>query len=486
MKNNNFLDSLPKSLLNAARGMLEGKKLDPVGKEDADINNDGKVDSTDSYLKNRRKAIAKNMKEEAPVEEAYNETAVNKAIASSNRSGRKIGGKEAKLIHALLKGSSGRKPKWTEAEAQAHKEKVRQMNKEEVELDEEFDAAKIRKKFDRNEDENRHSENAVLIAKHCGSDEDHKEAKDILKQHRNHGSLTGDLMKRRTALYNKLQKTDNYKKIFPNEKVNEDFDPVAFKKSYDAVMNKFGGKYLHTTKDHKGDGGSGYVTGPDFNKKDHVILTVPIGKGVRSKNDNPTKDISVHQDHLTDSWEKAYGKDVKEEVESIEEDGPMYKKTKPTETKVEVDKTIKKPYKTTAPKSTQAITKRDNFSNRNKLRYEEVEQVDEAKEPSPIAGTRLVSKHEGKEGHHAEVRYNKDWNEYSVHHYHNGKHMGEGPVSYHGDGKEGREDATDTAEYTTKNFHVKGGKLMQVKENVEFTEEELNFFKENGFEIEAE
>ena len=33
------------------------KGLDPVGQEDADINNDGKVDGTDGYLKNRRKAI---------------------------------------------------------------------------------------------------------------------------------------------------------------------------------------------------------------------------------------------------------------------------------------------------------------------------------------------------------------------------------------------------------------------------------------------
>lgn len=32
-----------------------GKGLDPVGKEDSDINNDGKVDKTDNYLKNRRK-----------------------------------------------------------------------------------------------------------------------------------------------------------------------------------------------------------------------------------------------------------------------------------------------------------------------------------------------------------------------------------------------------------------------------------------------
>ena len=443
--------------------MMEGNnKLDPVGKEDADVNNDGKVDNTDSYLKNRRKAISKSMKEESDLmeysktpggkvssvvghgykingyrnqnsdkihykvqpmhspddhdqpehpkkfatknaarefaknlrpekdsqtNEAYNETAVNKAIASSNRSGRKIGGKEAKLIHALLKGSSGRKPKWTKDEAEAHKEKVRQMNKEEVELGEEFDATKIRKKFDRNEDENRHSENAVLVAQHCGSDEDHKEAKDILKQHKKHGSLTGDLMKRRSALYDKLKKTDNYKKIFP---------------------------------------------------------------------------------------------EVKEEV--VSEDGPpMYKKEKPTETKVEQDKP--KPYKPMKLKT--PTVKHPSKADGNRLRYEETD-LEEAKKESPIAGTRLVSKHEGKDGHHAEVRYNKDWNEYSVHHYHNGKHMGEGPVSYHGDGKEGREDATDTAEYTTKNFHVKGGKLMQVKESIEFTEEELNFFKENGFEIETE
>ena len=39
------------------------EELDPVGKEDSDINNDGKADKTDKYLANRRKAIAKNIKE---------------------------------------------------------------------------------------------------------------------------------------------------------------------------------------------------------------------------------------------------------------------------------------------------------------------------------------------------------------------------------------------------------------------------------------
>lgn len=48
------------------------KKLDPVGKEDDDVDNDGDVDSSDSYLKNRRKAIGKAMKEEAEqIDEIY-------------------------------------------------------------------------------------------------------------------------------------------------------------------------------------------------------------------------------------------------------------------------------------------------------------------------------------------------------------------------------------------------------------------------------
>ena len=43
---------------------LGGGKLDPVGKEDKDVNNDGKVNKTDSYLMNRRKAIGKAMAKE--------------------------------------------------------------------------------------------------------------------------------------------------------------------------------------------------------------------------------------------------------------------------------------------------------------------------------------------------------------------------------------------------------------------------------------
>lgn len=37
----------------------EEERLDPVGKADADIDNDGDVDDSDEYLKNRRKKIGK-------------------------------------------------------------------------------------------------------------------------------------------------------------------------------------------------------------------------------------------------------------------------------------------------------------------------------------------------------------------------------------------------------------------------------------------
>ena len=55
------LDDLRKVAKNLQK---ESKKLDPVGKADADIDNDGDTDSSDEYLHKRRKAIAKAMKDE--------------------------------------------------------------------------------------------------------------------------------------------------------------------------------------------------------------------------------------------------------------------------------------------------------------------------------------------------------------------------------------------------------------------------------------
>jgi hypothetical protein len=54
---------LSSSLVQAVKEAVAKKKMDAVGKEDSDVNNDGKVDSSDSYLKNRREKIKASMKE---------------------------------------------------------------------------------------------------------------------------------------------------------------------------------------------------------------------------------------------------------------------------------------------------------------------------------------------------------------------------------------------------------------------------------------
>ena len=48
-----------KEIAEAYQLVYEKKKLDPVGKEDDDVDNDGDVDSSDEYLKKRRAAIGK-------------------------------------------------------------------------------------------------------------------------------------------------------------------------------------------------------------------------------------------------------------------------------------------------------------------------------------------------------------------------------------------------------------------------------------------
>lgn len=72
-------DDLTKNIAGVARAILEGKKLDPVGKADADIDNDGDVDSSDEYLKKRRAAISKAMKDEG--------NAFTKALAAAREKG---------------------------------------------------------------------------------------------------------------------------------------------------------------------------------------------------------------------------------------------------------------------------------------------------------------------------------------------------------------------------------------------------------------
>ena len=58
-------DSLESSILaDWQEAAKKQEKLDPVGKEDDDVDNDGDVDSSDKYLAKRRKAISKAIKKD--------------------------------------------------------------------------------------------------------------------------------------------------------------------------------------------------------------------------------------------------------------------------------------------------------------------------------------------------------------------------------------------------------------------------------------
>lgn len=52
-----------RALISEKVKVKKAEMLDPVGQEDADVNNDGSADTTDAYLKKRREVIAKKVKE---------------------------------------------------------------------------------------------------------------------------------------------------------------------------------------------------------------------------------------------------------------------------------------------------------------------------------------------------------------------------------------------------------------------------------------
>ena len=71
--------------------------LDPVGKEDDDINNDGKVDKTDKYLANRRKAIAKNIKEGEDHEVAMAQNSLKAIVSAASKLMARLGNEERNI-----------------------------------------------------------------------------------------------------------------------------------------------------------------------------------------------------------------------------------------------------------------------------------------------------------------------------------------------------------------------------------------------------
>ena len=92
-----YFDTKSGSLEEAIRGAVRVKKekLDPVGKEDGDIDNDGDEDETDKYLAKRRKAIGKAIKKDKKEGNAF-----GKALKDARENGDKtfvVSGKTYKV-----------------------------------------------------------------------------------------------------------------------------------------------------------------------------------------------------------------------------------------------------------------------------------------------------------------------------------------------------------------------------------------------------
>ena len=65
-----YMDKVTKKNKNVI-GLVTKEALDPVGKEDSDIDNDGDSDKSDKYLLNRRKAIGKAISKKKSVKEGF-------------------------------------------------------------------------------------------------------------------------------------------------------------------------------------------------------------------------------------------------------------------------------------------------------------------------------------------------------------------------------------------------------------------------------
>jgi hypothetical protein len=127
--------------------------------------------------------------------------------------------------------------------------------------------------------------------------------------------------------------------------------------------------------------------------------------------------------------------------------------------------TLKKPLRQLTPDE-MPVSKVERTGKQSSTAYkikEEIE-ISEARE-SFTKGTRKIKTYSHGD-YHAEVRHNPDWQEYQVHFYKNGKHMGEGPVSYHGEDKE---DAHDSAKAGLEFLN----KRNTMSESVSFSEAEL-------------
>jgi len=120
----------------AKREAMKKEALDPVGQEDADIDNDGDTDKTDKYLHNRRKAIGKAIVKKKSVKEGYSNWRQDLAEVMDDKVDDKVDDKpikEKKVDNKIKTSAMGSGIKLGEAV-----EEIGGTLLEMVELDEEF------------------------------------------------------------------------------------------------------------------------------------------------------------------------------------------------------------------------------------------------------------------------------------------------------------------------------------------------------------
>jgi len=83
----NSLESSVYNVLHGIQETVKKEKLDPVGKEDGDIDNDGDKDASDKYLAKRRAAVGKAMKKEESISEAVGKDIAKKMMGSKTMKG---------------------------------------------------------------------------------------------------------------------------------------------------------------------------------------------------------------------------------------------------------------------------------------------------------------------------------------------------------------------------------------------------------------
>jgi len=111
----------------------DGEGMDPVGKEDGDIDNDGDKDSSDDYLKNRRKKVGKEIEKDKKEGVKEGEESPYPSLDKKKREKKgsnlePAGGPADKLKGESVEGKMKESSLFTDAELEAIEEKMKQPN----------------------------------------------------------------------------------------------------------------------------------------------------------------------------------------------------------------------------------------------------------------------------------------------------------------------------------------------------------------------